>query len=246
MKQTKLLMGMPITVEIIGSGAKTKTAIAEVFDYFKTIDKRFSTYKPNSEISQINRGLPRADWSGEMKSVLRLCEQTKQETGGYFDIKNNGQLDPSGLVKGWAIQNAAQQLLEMGWKDFYIDAGGDIQVSGQNAEGTPWRVGIRNPFDRREIIKRLAVSSGGVATSGTYVRGHHIYNPLKPDRRIEEIMSLTVIGPNIYQADRFATAAFAMGRGGVVFIESIPGLEAYQIDRDGIATFTTNFERFVI
>src|ERR1700728_1335396 len=101
MKQTELIMGMPITVEIVGdSVAKHFTAI---FDYFRQIDERYRTYKADSEISQINDGLPRSQWSSEMKTVLTLCEQTRQDTHGYFNIMHNGKRDPSGLVKGWAI-----------------------------------------------------------------------------------------------------------------------------------------------
>jgi thiamine biosynthesis lipoprotein len=123
-----------------------------------------------------------------------------------------------------------------------IDAGGDIQVHGHNPDGEPWKIGLRNPFNRDEIVKTITTSSDGVATSGTAVRGQHIYNPKLPESPIEEIVSLTVIGPNIYEADRFATAAFAMGRSGVVFIESRPELEGYVIDREGMATLTSGFE----
>lgn len=236
-------MGMPITVEVIDGPARA--LIETVFDYFHAIDKRYSTYKPNSEISRINRGLPRAAWSREMQTVLRLCEQTKQATEGFFDIRHHGQLDPSGLVKGWAIHNAAELLDGSGAKNFYIDAGGDIQVRGLNHEHRSWRVGIRNPFDRREIIKTLYVTSEGVATSGIYIRGQHIYNPHDRGSTIESVMSLTVVGPNIYEADRFATAAFAMGPAGIQFIESRLDLEGYLVDAQGVATFTSGFERYV-
>lgn len=70
-----------------------------------------------------------------MRSVLALSEQTKQETQGYFDIQHNGTADPSGIVKGWAILQAAHMLKEAGFTNFYIDAGGDIQVSGKNSRG---------------------------------------------------------------------------------------------------------------
>lgn len=248
MKQTKLIMGMPVTVEIIAdkSSAKQAAAMGAVFDYFRAVDKRYSTYKPNSEISRINRGLPMSDWSDEMRGVLRLCQQTKRVTDGYFDIEYQARLDPSGLVKGWAVNNAARQLAAAGFQNFYVEAGGDIQVHGHSSEGRPWRVGIRNPFNRREIIKRLAVSREGVATSGTYIRGQHIYNPKKPDATIDKVKSLTVIGPNIYEADRFATAAFAMGPAGIAFIQAKKGLEGYMVDADGQATFTSGFERYVI
>src|SRR5579871_1456007 len=60
----------------------------------------------------------------------------------------------------------------------YVDAGGDVQVMGKNAQGDNWRVGIRNPFNAQQIVKTLALTDCGIATSGTYIRGDHIYNPL--------------------------------------------------------------------
>jgi len=158
----------------------------------------------------------------------------------------NGQRDPSGLVKGWAIQAAADLLLNRQLTNFYIEAGGDIQVDGHNADDEAWRIGIRSPFHRDEVIKIVAVKSQGVATSGTYIRGQHIYDPHQPSARLEDVQSLTVIGPNIYEADRFATAAFAMGRRGIEFIEALPGFEAYMIDASQIATLTSGFGRYVV
>ena len=245
MKQTKLIMGMPITVEIVDKKAESKT-FKKVFDYFRQVDARFSTYKKDSEISQINRGLPKKDWSAEMKKVLKLCEDTRKQTAGYFDISRNGQLDSSGLVKGWAINNAAKLLTNEGVRDFYVEAGGDVQVSGTNQQKQPWVVGIRNPFNRAQIIKTVTLTTQGLATSGTYVRGQHIYNPHKPKAPIKDVASLSVIGPNIYEADRFATAAFAMGKKGIDFIESLNGFEAYMVDSNQMATLTSGFERYVV
>lgn len=244
MKQTQLLMGIPITVEIVDEMA-TEADFSAIYDYFKQVDERFSTYKKTSEISRVNDGLSKRQWSEEMKTVLELCEQTKRETRGYFDIMHEGRRDPSGLVKGWAIRGAADKLAERGLQNYYIDAGGDIQVSGSNTEGKPWRVGIRNPFNREEVIKTVAVSTEGVATSGTYIRGQHIYNPRSSGQEVSDIVSITVIGPNIYDADRFATAAYAMGRRGIEFIEKLPGYEAYMIGQDKQATLTSGFERYV-
>lgn len=245
MKQTKLIMGMPVTVEILDPAADDKT-FDGVWDYFNYVDNKYSTYKDSSEISAINRGLPKAQWSREMKTVMKLCDQTKAQTSGYFDIDRDGQLDPSGLVKGWAIYNVAKMLESAGCHNFYIDAGGDIQPHGLNAEKKPWRVGIRNPFDRQEVVKIVAVSSKGVATSGTYIRGQHIYNPHNPGVPDSDVASLSVIGPNIYEADRFATAAFAMGRGGINFIESLSGFEAYMIGSNKRATLTSGFEKYEV
>jgi thiamine biosynthesis lipoprotein len=297
------MMGMPITVELVGAAA-TPEAIDDVFAYFSYVDEKFSTYKDTSEISRINTGqLALAQAGVDMQIVFQLAEQTRQETDGYFDIARDGRWDPSGIVKGWAIHNAAARLRAGGLRDFYIDAGGDIQADGHNGQGRPWRVGIRSPFSMDEIVKVVALSDRGIATSGTYIRGQHIYDPHRqrpatsaralarpaspklhasraggrsPQFRaggraqdvvghasvpcrgatravppsghdpLAEIVSLSVIGPNIYDADRFATAAFAMGRAGIMFVARLAGFEGYMIDAHGQATYTSGFASYVL
>lgn len=239
-------MGMPVTIEVTDESA-TQALLDAAFDYFEYVDRTFSTYRDDSEISRINRReLSLADASPDMQTVFALAEQTRLDTDGYFNILHDGIYDPSGVVKGWAIYNAAELLRRRGAQNFFVDAGGDVQVSGQNAEGESWRVGIRNPFEPVEIVKAVSLTDCGIATSGTYVRGSHIYNPMDDDDPLAEIVSLTIIGPDVCEADRFATAAFAMGRQGVFFVESLPGFEGYMIDRDGRATFTTGFQRYVL
>ncbi len=247
---------MPITVEVVET--ETSSNILDgVFAYFTKVDERFSTYKETSEISKINRseslreasvsakaslGQLRFGISGDMWEVFDLAEKTKQETRGYFDIeKPDGSIDPSGIVKGWAIKNAADLLVHCGSHNFYVEAGGDIQTSGKNSEGGEWSVGIRNPFKLDEIVKVIYPRGKGVATSGSYERRNHIYNPLVPEEALDEVKSITVVGPDVLEADRFATAAFAMGTRGIQFIESLSGFEAYSIDRNGIATMTSGF-----
>lgn len=239
-------MGMPVTAEVVDKGA-TEDVLEKVFKYFSYVDEKFSTYKETSEISAINRGeLLESEWSVDMKEIFALSEKTKQETNGYFDIrKPDGAIDPSGIVKGWSIRNAAKILDKEGFKNFFVDVAGDIEARGKNAEGKLWTVGIRNPFNRKENIKILSLDNMGIATSGTYVRGQHIYNPHKVGP-LGEIVSLTVVGPNVYEADRFATPAFAMGKEGIYFIENLPGLEGYMIDKNGIATETTNFSKYTV
>lgn len=246
MKQTRILMDMPITVEIVDKGA-TEKDIGVVYEYFNYIDETFSPFKKTSEISRINDGiLAKQNWSFDMKKVLDLSERTKQETNGYFEYVRNGRYDPLGLVKGWAINNVAIFLEKKGFENFYIDVGGDIQAHGKNSEGSNWRIGIRNPFNRKENVKILSISNLGVATSGTYIRGQHIYSPFSPGKPITDIISLTIVGPNVYECDRFATAAFAMGRKGINFIEMLPRFEGYMIDSRGVATLTSGLKNYEI
>jgi thiamine biosynthesis lipoprotein len=243
MKETRVSMGMPVTVHVVDGDA---AVLEKIFSYFAAVDERFSTYKESSEISKINRGeIFAGEYSDEMQEVFTLSEITRKETEGYFDIRTPaGTLDPSGLVKGWAISNAAKLLQSSGFENFWVEAGGDIQVSGVNDGGTLWRIGIRNPFDRSQIVKVVTLSNAGIATSGAYIRGRHIYNPHTKTDAPQEVESLTVIAGDVYDADRFATAAYAMGEKGVGFIEKIPGIEAYSIDPRGIATMTSGFSAF--
>jgi thiamine biosynthesis lipoprotein len=239
-------MGMPITVEVRDVGA-TQHHLDAVFAYFAAVDDAFSTYKETSEISRLNRGeLAEDQYSAELHEILALSEQTKRETHGYFDIRRgDGSLDPSGIVKGWAIRNAARLLRGARFRDFYVEAGGDIEVAGTK-DGAPWRAGIRNPFNRHENVKILALTNCGVATSGTAVRGQHVYNPHRRDTPLLDVVSVTVVAADVYEADRFATAAFAMGTDGIYFIERMPGLEAYVIDAAARATYTSGFGRYVL
>lgn len=241
MREIRDIMGMPIVVDIVGGDAADHD---RVFSFFETIDRRFSTYRADSEISRINRGeISASEESGQMREVLALCEREKGRFGGYFDIRTpTGSLDPSGLVKGWAIREAAEQTLRDGFESFWIEAGGDIQSHGADETGKPWSVGIRNPFDRDTIVEAIYPHEKGVATSGTYIRGEHIYDP-HTGRPVETpFLSLSVVAKDVYEADMHATAAFAMGARGIGYLEDAAGVEAYAIDRSGIATMTSGWK----
>jgi thiamine biosynthesis lipoprotein len=231
-------MGMPITVKVAQhEDRKTKKDLEKVFEYFRYVDMEYSPYKETSQVAKLNRG---EEVSREMEEILRQAEDLKVSTGGYFNIKRpDGKIDPSGIVKGWAIKNAAEILRKLGYERFYIDAGGDAEIVGKN-----WTWGIKNPFDVAQIVKALNLSDCGIATSGTYERGQHIYDPIGKSTVITDIVSLTVIGPDVYVADKFATPAFAMGKVGIEFIEKQKDLEGYMIDRRGIATMTSGFDKY--
>lgn len=244
MKYSKDMWDMPIHIDI-QSGRNADRDVEEIFAYFEHINEVFSTFLATSEISRINRGeLSFASSSEEMKEVLALCEQTKNETRGYFDHIRNGYCDPLGVVKGWAVQNAADTLMNKGYKNFYINAGGDVVVRGAKADGVAWSVGIKNPFNQHEIVKSIYLSDKSIATSGTYIRGQHIIDPHEPTKKLTDVVSVSVIGPNLCDADRFATAAFAMGTRGIMFIESLEGFEGYEILSNGKGVETSGLSTY--
>ena len=239
---------MTAAIQVVApANTKTKKNVAAVQTLWQKTDEQFSPFKPQSELSRLNRGeIEPTQLSPTMKKVLAESEKTQQLTDGFFNItRPDGKIDPSGLVKGWAIERAAQLLRRRGYRSFYLEIAGDIRVAGHNDDRQKWRVGIRNPHNKEEIIKVLTVSNVGVATSGAYEQGDHIYNPhsaKKPD----ELSSVTIIGPGIDYADRLATAVFAMGRRGLEFIQNQKGFAAYAVTAKGRALFTPNFEQFVV
>ena len=245
MRRKAIIMGMPVVVSIVDDFAKGND-IDEVFSYLRGIDERFSTYNDRSEMTKINLGFIDAfHYSSEMKEILSLSEQTKIETNGFFNIERNFKIDPSGIVKGYAITKAAYKLRKKGYSNFYIEIAGDIEVAGHNNKNEKWSVGIQNPFNTDEIIKIVKVTNCGIATSGNYRNGLHIYDP-KSGIVVDEIKSMSIIGKSAYDADRFATAAFAMGEKGLEFIEKKAGLEGFMVTSDHRGHMTSGFDKFQI
>jgi thiamine biosynthesis lipoprotein len=245
MLQKTFVMGMPCSIQIVDAAA-SQTDVEEVFTYLRAMEAQFSTYKADSEIQRINRGeLSLDQCSSQMRTVLSLCEQTRGETNGFFDIHLDGRLDPAGIVKGFAIYVAAEMLRQKGFANFFLEIGGDIQTCGKNENNEKWIIGIRNPFNISEIVQMVHLSDRGIATSGTYLRGYHIHDPVhrKP---ADELVSLTVIGPNVYEADRFATAAFAMGTEGLGFLESLGAFESCMITKDNKSYATAGFAEYMV
>jgi len=134
MRETRTIMGMPITLAVLDESVRAQD-METVFAAFAAVDAQFSPFKNDSEVSRFNRGEVSAkDFTPRMREVIALCERTRWETSGYFDINRpDGTVDPCGMVKGWAIRNAARQLAVMGFSNFCVEAGGDIQCQGVNA-----------------------------------------------------------------------------------------------------------------
>lgn len=204
MHRVEQIMGMPIVVEIRDDGADPRL-FDDVFDWFRWVDETFSTYKPDSEVSRIARGeLAVEDAHPDVAAVLVRCDELCAETNGYFDARAGGELDPSGFVKGWSVDRAADLLDAAGVEEYAVSAGGDMRVRGE------WRVGIQHPLERRAIAAVVEARDLAVATSGEYTRGQHVIDPHTGEAP-EGVLSVTVTGPDLATADAYATAAFAMG-----------------------------------
>jgi thiamine biosynthesis lipoprotein len=236
-------MGMPVTVKICDPDA-SPAAIDAVFLDFGLLDQTFSTFIPTSDVNRINSGEISIDGSDQLvRQAIDLSRMYVGATKGYFSAWRKGKLDPSGLIKGWAIDRGCSILARWGYSDYFIDAGGDVQTRGMNGAGAPWRVGIRHPVERDKLARVVFASDLAVATSGTYEKGDHIVDP-HTGQPVSDWLSLTVVGPDILQADVFATAAFAMGGQALAFIAEIDGYEAFAIDPKLVASWTPGFDAY--
>ena len=231
------IMGTAIGIEV-RDAVVPAGAVEDAFAYLRRADAQFSTHRPDSEVSRLSRGeLTLNDCSLELRQVLTLAEQLRIDSRGQFDVRRHradGRLDPSGIVKGWVVEEAAWILDAAGARNYAINAGGDILVRGEPEPGQPWRVGIRHPLDVEAVAHVLELRGGAVATSGTYERGEHISNPLTA-RAPQDWLSLTVVGPSLAYADAYATAGFAMGHDGLAWVNRHHGYRAYGMAGDSAA-----------
>jgi FAD:protein FMN transferase len=193
-------------------------------------------------VSRINDGRLRIeDADAEVTEVLARCDGYEAATDGFFSAWRGAVLDPSGYVKGWAIARACAILDARGHRSYFVDAGGDVRTRGESGVGEPWRIGIRHPVERASVVRVVLGRDLAVATSGTYEKGSHIYDP-HTGAPADELVSLTVVGPSIVEADVQATAAFAMGARAIEYLERLPGYEAYAIGPDLRAAWTSGFD----
>jgi thiamine biosynthesis lipoprotein len=238
--EVRHVMGMPVGIDVADD---VEVDVELAFGWLREVDATFSTYRDDSDISRLARGeLTIAECRPEVDEVLTRCLALERATGGFFSVRPAGRLDPSGLVKGWAVDGAAQRLAAAGAEHFCINAGGDVVARGRPAPDRRWRVGIRHPEDLDRLAAVVAVEDLAVATSGEYERGAHIVDP-HTGAPPNGLLSVTVVGPDLATADAYATAAFAMGADGPAWTASLAGYDAMCITSDHRVLSTPGFAR---
>jgi thiamine biosynthesis lipoprotein len=241
-------MGTVVSVEV-REPAVPPEVVDAVVAQLRDVDARFSPYRADSEISRLARGeLVEADCSSDVRHVLAACDHLAEVTDGAFRARAHGpdgQLDPSGFVKGWAIEEAAWRIDSAGGRNYWINAGGDTVARGEAAPGQPWRVGVRHPDNAEAVAAVLAVSDRAVATSGTYERGDHIRDP-RTGQAPTGFRSVTVVGPGLAFTDANATAVFVMGLDGLGWLEARGDYAALAITDDDRVVWTPAMERYLV
>ncbi|MER6675901.1 FAD:protein FMN transferase [Streptomyces sp. NPDC000983] len=229
------VMGTVFSFDVRGGDPDAvRAALAEAVAGLHRVDEVFSTYRDDSEISRLDRGeLSLAECSPEVAAVLELGAEASRVSDGWFSTSYEGRLDPTGVVKGWAVEQAARLLARAGASGVSVNGGGDVQLLGVPGGDRPWRVGVSDPLrpgGLAAVISAAGASELAIATSGTAERGAHIVDPRTGRSAVTDLLAVTVVAPTVTWADCWATAAFAMGsRDALRWLEALPGVEALLI-----------------
>lgn len=224
-------MGTTVSVDVRGHSV-ADAVLDEVMAWFHDVDRRFSPFRRSSEVSRVGDGrLPFEDASPDVRAMFTLADELRDRTDGFFDPRGfhpDGRPDPTGVVKGWAVDEAVARLRVAGAVSCQVIAGGDLVAIGEPEAGRAWRIGIRHPDDPSAVAAILGLRDMAVATSGLYERGCHIVDP-HTGAVPTGLRSMTVVGPTLAWADAYATAAFAMGEDGLGWVAGQPGFGALAI-----------------
>ena len=167
-------------------------------------------------------------------------------------LPSDARLDLGGIVKGWAADRAAKKLGAHG--PALIDAGGDVAVSGPCADGSPWPIGVLNPFQPDQPFETLKIERGGVATSGKDYRRwlrdgkwqHHLIDPRTGLPAQTDVLSATVIAPNAVEAEIAAKVIAICGSAeGLTWLEEQPDYAAVIVREDGRAVYSAQMQRYL-
>jgi thiamine biosynthesis lipoprotein len=252
------VMGTVVSFDVPAS-ARVDGSLERAVSWLHWVDRVFSPYRPDSDVSLLAAAEVTVDGcADEVAEVITACAALRAFTGGYFSAAPSGRFDPTGYVKGWAVERCAEILRAAGAVSYLVNGGGDVQCGGGRPGSRPgldpgarpgsaalWRVGIADPLRPGRLALVVETADGAIATSGTAERGAHIIDPVL-GRPADGLASITVVGPSLALADAFATAAFAMGPDRARdWTESLDGYEAYAITADGAPWQTAGFAAWV-
>lgn len=213
-------MTMPFTLQFANPAftdslnADLQKVIHQVHQFLDQVDATFSPFKSDSLVSQYQRGdLQNNEITNQFREVFGLAIKAQSVTDGAFTPFFKKQYDPTGIVKGWAIQRAFERFMQPLIDDgkvvaVLLNGAGDIQMSTSDQSSFTWQIGIENPTDLSQLIYRYELKNGAIATSGISKRGEHIIHRDKT----APLIQATIVANELIEADLLATTAIVMGK----------------------------------
>ena len=208
-------MNMPFTIAFVRVDFdemlidELNQVVNDIDKYLKNVEEKFSPFLPDSLVSRhtdLGEELQDTFFDLEYQEVYSRSIIARKETQGLFDPFFDGKYNPTGIVKGWSIENAFMKYIKPLIDNNIIEAGaingaGDIQVGTRLDSDFSWEIGIENPENKEKIIAKYSIKNGAVATSGLSKKGQHI----KSDNDINHVQ-VTVVGTYLSDVDVLATA----------------------------------------
>ena len=214
----------------------------DIIDELNRIDYVFSTYKPTSEISLINKD-PKRAWSNEFRDLFNLSDEISNLSEGAFSPNDANGFDFSAIGKGYAIDKIAELLEKNGVNNYFIEIGGEIRAKGSKFSDK-WIFGIERPTNsKKSPYLAFNVPSEGVsiATSGEYREPNHIWG-----KGPRDLISVTVATSDAASADAWATALYVLGEEKGLDIAEKNNLEVFFITNNGDSIQSTNWSMITL
>jgi thiamine biosynthesis lipoprotein len=189
----------------------------------------------------LDKSVPPAAEIARRRKLIDWRAVVVDAKAGTVKLKRAGmRLGLGGIAKGYAVDRGAEVLRREGFKDFMVQAGGDLYVSGRKGAAN-WMVGVRNPRGgARDIIAKMPIEDHAFSTAGDYERSfvldgkryHHIIDP-KTGYPATASRGVTIFAPTAFLADALDDAVFILGpKKGLALVDSFPDCAAVIVDAD--------------
>ena len=214
------------------------------------------TVAPLSDLWQFSSSNPSVPDKTALHEALQHVDASKLSLNGdtlhYEDTSI--QLDLGGIAKGYIADRLKEYLIDRGVTSALIDLGGNILCIGKKPDGSPFRVGIREPFaSQGTSIAVASVSDLSVVTSGVYERCftedgilyHHLLYPKTGYPFDTGLNSVSIISKTSVDGDALSTVCFALGiEKGMELINSMPGVYAVFVTENNEMVYSNGAEAF--
>lgn len=237
-------MGSMFTVRLVGDDDEHLAAVAEAaLDEIERVERLLSWRDPRSECSRIHREAATGPVlvDVEMAAILQTCDEARRATEGYFDIATTSpsaisnlkyEIDVAGRVvhftapgvrldfgafgKGYALDRAADELRRFDVTRGLLDGGtSSVLALGSGPDGSPWRVGLRDPFVAdREELRQLRLADAALSCSGVFDGATATSDVVDPHtgRSLTDAAACAVVANSAATAEILSTALLCMGK----------------------------------